>query len=80
MLRDAASKIAPWSGAELIVMETLQLPKLERIMVFSPGARDPKVVLERSASQDETFNVLSWKLTSYKEVKTKKGEVETKLW
>ena len=37
------------------------------------------VLLERFDKQNETLNVSSWKLTSSKEVKSKKGEVETSL-
>ena len=43
------------------------------------SARDPRMVLEQLAKQNETLNVLSWKLTSSKEVKTNKDEVETSL-
>lgn len=59
-----------------MVMEACQLPNLERVTVFCPGARYPKVVLEWLAKLNETPNVLSMKL-SFKEVNTKKGEVET---
>ena len=53
------SKLVPWSGAKLMVMEARQVPKLERISVFCPVARDPKVVLERLARQNKTLNVSS---------------------
>ena len=62
-----------------MMLEASQFPKLERIMIFSPGARNPKVILEWFAKQNESLNVSSWKLTSSKEVKTKNGEVETSL-
>ena len=52
---------------------------MEIMTVFCPGSRDPKVVLERLDRQNETLNVSRWKLTSSKEVKTDKGEVETAL-
>ena len=78
-LREAVSRLEPWDGAKCMVMEASRLPKMEKMTVFCPGSRDPKVVLERLARQNETLNVSSWKLTSSKEVKTSKGEVETAL-
>ena len=47
--------------------------------MFCHGARDTMAVLERLTEQNETLNVSSWKLTSSKEVKTKKGGVETSI-
>ena len=79
-LREAVSKLVPWSEAKLTVLEASKLPKLERMTVFCPGSRDPNLVRERLAKQNGTLNVSGWKLTSSKEVKTKKGETETALY
>ena len=74
-----ASRLVFCSGAKLMMMEARQLPKLERITVSCPGAQDPKVVSEWLAKQNKTLNVSRWKLTSFKEIITEKGEVETSL-
>ena len=78
-LREAVNRLKPWDGAKLVVMKASRLPKMEKMRVFCPGPRDPKVLLERLARQNETLSVSRWKLTSSKEVKTNKGEVETAL-
>ena len=62
-----------------MVMEASRLPKMEKMTVFCPASRDPEVLLERLARQNETLSISSYKLTSYKEVKANKGDVETTL-
>ena len=72
-LLEVVSKLEPSAGAKLTVFEPSRLPKLEKMTVFCPGSRDPNVVLERLAKQIEPLNVSSWKLNSFREVKTNKG-------
>ena len=78
-LREAVCRLEPRADSKLMVMESNRLPKIEKMTVFCPGSRDPTVVLERLARQNETFNVPSWKLTSSKEVETNEGKAETAL-
>ena len=66
-LREAVCRLEPW--AKFMVMESSRIPKMEKMTEFCPGSRDPKVVLERLARQNETLNVSSWKLTSSKRLK-----------
>ena len=66
-----------------MMMEARQLLKLERIIAFCPGARDPKVLLERLQpwswpikTINDQLNISIRKVTRSEKVKTKKGEME----
>ena len=76
-LRETVSRIEHRVGAKLMVMEASRFPNMEKMTVFCLGSRDPKLVLKWLARQNETLSVSSCKLTSSKEVKANKGEVET---
>ena len=65
-LRKAVSRLKPWAGAKLLVMESSRLPKMEKMTVFCPGSRDPKVVLERLARKNETLSVSLLEINQFK--------------
>ena len=48
-------------GAKLMVFEASQFPKLDKVTVFCPGLRDPNVLLEGLAKQNnETQCFVRW--------------------
>ena len=66
-------------GAKLMVFEASQFPKLDKVTVFCPGLRDPNVLLEGLAKQNnETQCFVRW-ANKFQRGKNEKGEVKMTL-